>query len=153
MTATNHSLTGALIGLSIGNPVAAVGLAFVSHFVLDFLPHFGMGSRLDSGDILTSRWFKMLLMAEVVACFMVVATLYIQRPEQWWLACIAAFIAASPDLYSLPIFLQANGKIKQAKMNAFRRFHKGIQHEYTWGILVEMVWLAGCLTIFWKTLQ
>lgn len=153
MTATNHSLTGALIGLSIGNPVAAVILAFASHFVLDFLPHFGMGSRLSNHAIWTSTWFKCLLSFEAMACFFIVMALFVHKPEQWFLGCVCAFLAASPDLYSLPFFLQANGKNQPVKMNAFRTFHLKIQHEYIWGAFVEVLWLCACLTIFWKMLQ
>src|SRR5690242_2115662 len=40
MTATNHALSGAVIALAVKNPVLAIPLAFVSHFVLDLLPHY-----------------------------------------------------------------------------------------------------------------
>ena len=41
MTATNHALTGAIIGLVIGEPVLAIALAFASHFICDALPPVG----------------------------------------------------------------------------------------------------------------
>ena len=41
MTATNHALSGALIGLAVMQPILALPLAFVSHFMLDAVPHFG----------------------------------------------------------------------------------------------------------------
>lgn len=39
MLLTTHAAAGILIGHSINNPYAVFGLSFVSHFVLDFIPH------------------------------------------------------------------------------------------------------------------
>lgn len=41
MTATNHALTGAAIGLLVGEPLIAVPAAIASHFICDALPHYG----------------------------------------------------------------------------------------------------------------
>lgn len=47
MTATAHALVGGAIAYSIQNPTLGVTLAFISHPVLDFIPHwdFGWGWR------------------------------------------------------------------------------------------------------------
>jgi hypothetical protein len=42
MMATSHAVSGAVIALAIREPVLALPLAFVSHFVLDSLPHIGL---------------------------------------------------------------------------------------------------------------
>jgi hypothetical protein len=39
---TNHVLSGAAIGALSPDPISAAGRGFVSHFVLDSLPHFGL---------------------------------------------------------------------------------------------------------------
>lgn len=39
MILTSHILAGAAIGSQINNPVLAATFAFISHFVLDFIPH------------------------------------------------------------------------------------------------------------------
>ncbi len=39
MLLTVHATTGALIGQQINNPILAFVLAFISHFVLDVIPH------------------------------------------------------------------------------------------------------------------
>ncbi|HPR09796.1 hypothetical protein KDA06_04610 [Candidatus Saccharibacteria bacterium] len=153
MTATNHALTGAVIGLTIGNPLIAIPLAFVSHFVLDTIPHFGFkGTRTDE-QLLGQRWFKWLLVTEALLCFMIVLTLWLQQPHQWLVGAVSAFVATSPDLYSIPRFLKVN-KWRQApvKWNAFRRFHDVIQTETMWGAAVEAVWLSGILYIFMQQL-
>ena len=45
MVITNHVLAGSLIGIGIKEPTLAITLAFVSHFVMDALPHFGYPGR------------------------------------------------------------------------------------------------------------
>lgn len=42
MLITNHVLSGALVGLLTPQPLAAAGAGFLSHFVLDVTPHFGV---------------------------------------------------------------------------------------------------------------
>lgn len=42
MLITNHVLSGALVGVAAQGPARAVGAGFVSHFVLDAVPHFGV---------------------------------------------------------------------------------------------------------------
>ena len=42
MLITNHVLSGAVVGALTRDPVRAFGRGFLSHFVLDALPHFGL---------------------------------------------------------------------------------------------------------------
>lgn len=39
MTLTTHATLGAVIGHAVGNPVLAFVLGFVSHFLIDMIPH------------------------------------------------------------------------------------------------------------------
>ncbi|MFZ1248879.1 MAG: hypothetical protein WAQ24_00995 [Candidatus Saccharimonadales bacterium] len=149
MTATNHSLTGALIGLSIANPWLAVPIAFASHFVLDAIPHFGFKGKLTDDELLWRPAFKVLLAVEAILCFIIVVALWQTQPQHWSVAAICAFTAASPDLYSAPRFFKVNGIThNEVKWNRFRRFHHAIQTERVWGAGIELVWLIGTLSLF-----
>ena len=44
MVFTTHAITGAAIGLATGNPILAFVFGFLSHFILDSIPHFDQGS-------------------------------------------------------------------------------------------------------------
>lgn len=48
MIATNHALTGAAIAVVIKQPILAIPLAFVSHFICDAIPHFGVDLKFNS---------------------------------------------------------------------------------------------------------
>ncbi len=149
MTATNHALTGAVIGLTVANPWLAIPAALLSHFVLDTIPHFGFKGAKTDEELLTQTWFRYLLAVEAALCFVVVVALALLQPAHWFQACVTAFVAAYPDLYSAPRFLYQNGWVKKPPAwNWFRRFHHSIQTERVWGVWVEVVWFAPVLVLF-----
>lgn len=139
MMATNHALAGALLGLSIGHPIA-LPLAFASHFALDSIPHY-----TDERLKISSKRFVYLLLVDAFLCFLLVTMLALVRPDQWLLAALCAFLATSPDFMWVGKFLRARrGEAEQALTNPIMRFHSRIQ----WftrpvGAVVELVWLVG----------
>lgn len=146
MTATNHALTGALIGLSVANPVALL-LAGASHFVLDAIPHY-----TDESVKISSNVFKWQLIVEALLCIGVVVFLAIARPEYWQLAAVCAFVATSPDFMWVPKFVRARrGQAEPKKHNAVIRFHSRIQW-YTKpnGAVVEVLWAFGAIVLLAK---
>jgi trigger factor len=105
MTATNHALTGAAIGLLVGNPLIAIPLAIASHFICDIIPHFG--SQDSSVSWIGSKPFKIYLVIDALICFALVVLLYASHPLHWQTAAVSAFAAASPDFFWIPMFLEA----------------------------------------------
>lgn len=141
MTAVNHALTGTLIGLVIGQPLAAVPLAIGSHFVCDALPHFGTG--LPDKVVLKTRAFRDYLFAEALLCFLLVAVLAILRPDHWLLAAVCAFAAAAPDLVSVRRYLVIRRGLK-FRPGRYERLASNIQwFERPIGAVVEIAWFAG----------
>lgn len=144
MTATNHALTGAIIGLVVGNPIAMV-LAVGSHFVLDSIPHYS-----DKRIKLRSNRFIAQLIAEAIICGGLVLFLAAQRSEHWLLAAVCAFLATSPDFMWIPRFVRAfHNKADPKVNNLVIRFHSGIQwFQRPIGIVVEVAWcLAAVFTL------
>lgn len=149
MRAINHALTGAVIGFAVGSPIA-IPMAFVSHFVLDSLPHYGDRNRSEV-DMLNSTKFKVLLVVDTILCGLLVAILRLIGANNWGLAAFCAFAAASPDLFSIPRFRLAITEHKKYIGNAFQRFHKRIQWgERLWGKYVEIVWFISLVVILAK---
>ena len=144
MTATNHALTGAIIGLTIASP-AALPIAFLSHYILDALPHFGWPGD-DSGKLKTNL-FRNYLFAEAFICFLIVLLLFVAQPTNWFLAAWCAFLAALPDWFSY-------GRYKKTRLgkpyapNAYERFAHKIQwFEKPIGGVVEIVWAIAAIFI------
>lgn len=146
MRAINHALTGTVIGLSVANPMAAVLLSFVSHYVCDVLPHFGVPNN---EAWLRKRSFKVVLLADTLLCLAVVVVLAATKPRHWLLAAICAFVAASPDLASIPRFNFAQKTAKEYKAtNWYFKFAFNIQwFERPIGAVVEVAWAVAMVSI------
>lgn len=146
MTATNHAITGSIIGLLIGNPLLALPLAFLSHFICDALPHFG--SSLPFNIYVKTRRFRNSLIVDGAMCIILVSVLAISQPQHWIIAGICAFLATSPDLFWINEFrLMRAGKAWYP--NVYSRFAARIQwFEKPIGGVVEVAWLlAGVITL------
>ncbi len=145
MTAVNHALTGTLIGLLIGQPLAAIPLAVASHFICDALPHFGTG--LPKKVVLKSWAFRDYLFAEAFLCFLLVVVLAILRPQHWLLAAVCAFAAASPDFVSAKGYLKVRRGLDY-QPGRYVKFASDIQwFERPIGAVVEVAWFAGCVIL------
>ena len=144
MTATNHALTGAAIGLIVGEPLLALPAAFASHFVCDALPHFG---AKHPNRIIKTAGFRTYLMLEAGLCFTLVCLLAIVQPEHWLLASFCAFLAASPDLFWLNKYLKIS-RGKHWKRSAFSTFAGEIQwFQRPVGAAVEAAWFIAAILV------
>lgn len=145
MRAINHSLTGALIGLTITQPAIAVPLALASHFVLDMIPHHGV--EKGQNKWIASNEFRYLLYIDALLCVGLVVALFTYQPVNWVLAAVCAFAAASPDLVSFDRYRHIISN-KKYKPNLYNKFASGIQwFERPIGVIVEIVWIFAALAI------
>jgi len=144
MTAPNHALTGAVIGLTVTNPVLAMVLAFASHFVCDAIPHYDPPGADGAKRFKSKRFVYEFLVAGAGLCLVVVLLLAVTRPQHWLVAAMCAFLAASPDLFWIPRFLRARRTGSDAPLqNGFLRFHSWIQCRTAPKLIwVEAVWFV-----------
>lgn len=145
MTATNHALTGAIIGLVVGNPVIAIPAAFVSHFVCDALPHYG--SDESPKKLLKTNGFRDYLIIEAFLCAVFVGLLALAQPAHWWVAALCAFAAASPDFLWINKYRTMRAG-RAWRPNRFSRFARDIQwFQRPIGAVVEVAWFIAALII------
>lgn len=143
MTATNHLLSGAVIGLVIDQPAAAIIVALASHFVLDALPHFGLkdwAERAKNKNLFTA----VVIIDGILASLALAIFLLVGAP---WIVFAAAIAAALPDVWWIYRFVvrEKLGKLPPPPHNWFEDFHKKIQrYESKNGLLVEIVFFV-CL--------
>jgi len=149
MTAPNHALTGALIGLGVGNPWIALPAAFLSHFVCDAIPHYDPKQR-DLAKLFRSyRFVVEFLLIGAGLCFLIVLLLALYRPHAWLQAAVCAFLAASPDLLWLPRFLKTRHTGKDKVPDGwFFQMHDKIQWKTGPKLFwFEVVWFLGAGTL------
>ena len=152
MTGTNHFLAGAAIGLTVGNPVVAVPVAFASHFVLDALPHFGV--EYDEKLKRRPKIFHYIVTidAAIGATFLALALL-LAYTQSLWLVPVCMIAALSPDfiwIYRYTI-RERFGTLPPLPKGPLTRFHSNIQrYERLWGIAVEVLFLVAMCAIIWR---
>ena len=132
MTATGHALTGALVATVVKQPLLAIPLAFLSHFVCDALPHLGF-EDFSFGSKILQRW--LIVDGIVVALVLASIVLFIASPL---LVVVCACVAMSPDVMWLYHGLRGNTEDKHGSLATF---HGAIQkYEEPIGVVVDIVW-------------
>lgn len=153
MTVSNHMMTGAFIAVIIRQPALAIPLAFVSHFVVDMVPHYGYG-KVPFHERDAQKHF---LLKQVVDTYAGVGLFwmipYLLREVQApWIIAWSMFAATVPDAYWAIQYAVAKRKGTYPALNRYARFHKAIQWcERPWGAYVELAWFIG-IGLFLKSL-
>ena len=136
MTIINHAVVGAGIALLIKQPLLALPLAFLSHFVLDALPHFGIVGDKTYEIIFKLKRTYLMVLIDIVGIIILTLLLW----GQAWYVFVAAFLAVSPDFMWLYRYFgfERFGK-EPPKPGPITRFHQNIQWgERIWGIYIEI---------------
>lgn len=148
MTGTNHMVVGALIGSSITAPELALPLAFISHFILDVLPHYG-----DDTISWASRRKKLIVGLDTAFAALFLLLIVALQPAHWPFMFAGALLAMSPDLMWLPNYVRALRGTEKRAANFIMRIHKRMQWgERPWGLIVEAVWFLAIAPFFYFAL-
>ena len=146
MTITNHILAGSIIGLAVSNPVLAIVLAFVSHFAMDVLPHFGYEGK-NGYVVFKHKLMRIVSVATFVSSLIVV--IFLTATGNWF-ALFTGLIAASPDALGFYNYLKHERKELPSTgvIGVFHvKFHRYIQWcERPWGVAVEV---TVSILLFW----
>lgn len=122
MTASTHMATGSAIALAINRPVVAIPLAFLSHFILDILPHFGF-SRGGYAELLKHKISYYVFVWDIFSLGLV---LYILSGSAWTIFA-AGVAAVLPDLAWPYRYFRYERKQKTLPRMPVSEFHSNIQ--------------------------
>jgi hypothetical protein len=137
MTGLNHVLTGSAIALAFRQPALVVPLAFLSHFVLDAIPHFDHPIYQYG-----SRYFTAIMATDAVISLTTVVILMLLVPQLALSIALGALGAIVPDFFWL--YYYTHGRPQWW----FFRFHNKIQwFERPPGLFVEAAYLIFISTI------
>ena len=133
-------MTGAVIALTVKQPLLAVPLSFISHFVQDAIPHFGF-----SDARLFSRRFNVFLIADFLFSIFLMIILGIMFPSSKWLIWECMIAAASPDLMWAYYRLHVEHiKKHRPHYGSLAKLHIRVQWSQTIrGALVEIAWFIA----------
>jgi hypothetical protein len=148
MTVLNHTLTGAVIAVAVKNPTAAIGLAFLSHFVLDAIPHIGASNAKSVFERNKKLSFQLVLGFSIIITAVLLPIIFnwANGAVSGWqlLACIIA--ANFPDLIWVPRFFREIATHQEKPRGPFSEMHVRMQREsMTLGLANESIWFAVML--------
>lgn len=147
MNTVNHAATGALIAIALDNPVAALPLAFISHFVLDALPHFGYKGHGGYGAALKHRLTYGFLFFDLVGLLVLVYVLW----GQPFLILLSCIIAVTPDVLHVYRYFWFERRGLKPPAEWFAKWHRRIQWcERPWGFALEVVFAGLALYLLWE---
>jgi len=137
MTATAHALIGASIAAKVTNPAVGIPLVILSHFVLDIIPHWDLGTNHRAKS-------KMRLKAEATAdvllgfalAFLIFRNLV--NPSYLFIMIIAAQL---PDWLEAPAFMFGI-KIPPFSWMGWLGHKIQTRAQLPWGLVTQIVVVA-----------
>lgn len=144
MTGINHGMTGAVIALTVKNPIVAVPLAFFSHFSQDIIPHwnYGVNRGINKNPTFFTKRFNYTLAADFLTSVVLMIVLAILFPAHKWIIWACMIAAASPDLmWAYYRLYKQHIQKQQLHLDPLASLHNRIQWSQTAkGGLVEIAW-------------
>jgi hypothetical protein len=138
MLETPHGLVGMVVASAVPNPWVGLPLAFLSHFIVDMLPHWNWEPDARPLSLLG-------IVLDLILLQIIIARVAFRSPLSLNLAA-GAFFAILPDLMEAPyIFLGINHPYIKKLM----RFQKSIQNRAPvfYGIVTQIILSTICLWI------
>jgi len=128
MLETPHVVVGSAIGAKIPNPYISLPLAFLSHFVLERVPHWNphLNTEKEKFGKITKRTTKIVIADATLALALgiSIALFYLPDLKRVLTILLAGFLASLPDLVEAPyFFLNKESKIVRKWIS----FQKSIQ--------------------------
>lgn len=143
MVAINHALTGAFAAVAIGRPALALPAAFLSHFVIDSLPHWNY--QIPYGPKLRQT----IIGFDLIASTLILLFLGLALDIDFWLFLLGGLLGMLPDVMWLPYIISGrpSPRDKDTPLHILRRFHVKVQwSETTKGLIVEVAWFILMLS-------
>lgn len=128
-----HTAVGLLIiKLLPNNPILVLILAFLSHWVVDFIPHF---------DVPKLPRLKKIFWGGIDAIFSIILLIsfIVFSSSSVYLVVGVIFLSLFPDLFYV---IEAFSGKKFLK-HIFFDFHTKMQNEFSWGWILELIILIG----------
>jgi len=143
-----HTVVGATIAIKIGNPALALPLSFLSHFLVDLLPHWNphiFKEKQKFGKISTSS--KTIIVTDSLLSLIIGSLISLRAYPDWGgilTILMACFLAILPDLIEAPYFF---AKFKNPKLLNYINFHRHFQVKASFwvGIITQIIVVVVCL--------
>lgn len=150
MLETPHVAVGAAIATKIPNPLLAIPIAFLSHFVLDKVPHWNPHIITETKKFgrPTPKSTSIIIVDCVIALIFGSAVAYSTLPNVNMAISVmlCSFASILPDLVEFPYFYF---KRRDKFYTVWSSFQKSIQNDTTvfWGLMTQLITILA--SILW----
>lgn len=150
MLETPHVAVGAVIATKIPNPLISIPLAFLSHFILDKVPHWNPHIITETKKFghPTKKSTNIIIVDCLVALTLGTTIAYNSLPNVSMAisVMICSFVSILPDLVEFPYFYF---KRRDKFYTVWSSFQKSIQNDTTvfWGLLTQIITILA--SIMW----
>ena len=148
MLETPHVAVGAAIASKIPNPFIAIPLAFMSHFVMEKVPHWNphLVTETKKYGRPTDRSVTIIILDVVLALGLgsFIAWRALPNIGHAITILLASFASVLPDLIEAPYFFL---KWRNKFLQSWLTFQKSIQVDTTpfWGVTTQIITILACL--------
>ncbi len=146
MLETPHVAIGAAIATKIPNPFLAIPLAFVSHFVMERVPHWNphLVTETKKYGFPTRKSITIIIIDVTLALTLGSFVAYRALPDTSHAITIllASFASVLPDLIESPYFFLG---MRNKPLKRWLTFQKSLQVDTTpfWGLLTQVITIAA----------
>lgn len=146
---TPHVVVGAAIAAKVGNPYLAIPLAFVSHFVLDKVPHWNphLNTEIKKYGKPTKATTALIIFDVLLSLVLggLIAAAALPNQTQAFIILLGGFAGVLPDVIEGPYFFLG---VKNELIMKWLAFQKSIQVDTSIipGIATQIVTVAAA---FW----
>lgn len=142
MTATAHALIGASLAVKIANPILAIPLAILSHFIADLVPHWDAGTNHKQKSL---NRLKLEATADVLLGFALVYLIFRNLVDPAYLF-VMVIAAQSPDWLEAPSWM-FNIKIPPFSWLDWLGHKLQTRMQLPWGLVIQVV-IVGLLVVY-----
>ncbi|HUC95527.1 MAG TPA: hypothetical protein VMR76_01035 [Candidatus Saccharimonadia bacterium] len=147
MTISNHVLVASLIAVTIKEPALVLPLAFLSHYVLDALPHYGYPGHGGYGEAFKHKATFIMESFNFIGIIILLFTIHFSV----WVVTAAIILSILPDIEWPYRYIFFERKSLKPPDTITARFHQKIQWcERWWGIYSEVGFFIIFYIIFLK---
>lgn len=145
-----HALTGGVIAYKIGNPLISLPLAFLSHFIVDMLPHWNPSLHKEKKELgnISDKTKIIIFIDCAVGLFLGLWLTFKKLPNlnQTAVVLLGCFFGILPDLLEAPYYL-LNKKTKNLKwLIDFQGKHQ-LNVPFIPGMIFQIIYLTFLISI------
>lgn len=116
MLLISHVTTGAIIGQKLSHPAFIILLSFISHFILDRIPHWNYLDSKQDGKEYTeqesfSLWKYLAALPDIITGVLIYVLFLFSYPDQWLNISLGVCFAILPDFITFTKYIPSIKKI------------------------------------------